>query len=224
MGASGAAGCVNLMAAPEIIAVRRTEEEAGYVSFRPVVRQNFPLQELVGMILGVTGKNGPRILKILRSGGISFHSYRYSWQGFEMEEKELDFLLSRFPDADESRAFRPEGCVAIWFETGDRHAHFGGAELQGILEVGRASGSRKRLFGRRTLWEALLSAASSGPLRYEGYSYARQADVYALELNAEQSAWLAAAAEAVAPRELGRKVRAIEKATRMMLACAREDR
>ena len=44
------------MALPQEIPVRYTEEEAGYVSFRPVVRQTFRVHELLDMILSVTGK------------------------------------------------------------------------------------------------------------------------------------------------------------------------
>src|SRR3954468_23799027 len=118
---------VNIMAPPEIISVCRTEEEAGYVSFPPVVRQNFPLNDLLGLILGVTGKNSSRVQKILRSGSVSFHSYRYSWQAFEIEEHELENLLARFPNEDPSRVFRAETCVAILFESGGAHAHSAGS-------------------------------------------------------------------------------------------------
>src|SRR5258707_13412344 len=101
---------------PESIPVRRTEEEAGYVSFRPVVRQNFPLHDLVGLVLGVTGKHPDRVRQILRSGGVTFHAYRYSWDGFPVEEHEVAALLARFPDADPSRAFRPAACTVALIE------------------------------------------------------------------------------------------------------------
>ena len=77
------------MALPETIPVRYTEEEAGYVSFRPVVRQTFRLNELLDMVLSVTGKDPERIQQILRSGTVVFHFYRYWWQGFEIAEAEL---------------------------------------------------------------------------------------------------------------------------------------
>jgi hypothetical protein len=50
---------------PETISVRFTEEEAEYVSIRPVRRQIFKLRELVDMILSVTGRDLPRVQQIL---------------------------------------------------------------------------------------------------------------------------------------------------------------
>ncbi len=73
------------MPLPETIRVKYTEEEAEYVSIRPLVQQEFRGAELVDMILSVTGKDVARIQQILRSGTIVFHSYRYWWQGFEAE-------------------------------------------------------------------------------------------------------------------------------------------
>jgi len=212
----------NFMAPPEIISVRRTEEEAGYVSFRPVVRQNFPLNDLLGLVLGVTGKNAPRVQKILRSGSVSFHSYRYSWQGFEIEEHELESLLTRFPNEDPSRPFHPEACVAVLFESGGPHAHSAGSELRPLLQLERAVAVRKSMFRRRTLWDALLAIASAGSLAYGGYSYSRHADLYRLELSAEQASSLAAAAQSLAPRDLQRSLRAIERTSNVIFVCSRE--
>ena len=83
------------MALPQEIPVRYTEEEAGYVSFRPVVRQTFRVHELLDMVLSVTGKQPERIRQILRSGTVVFHFYRYWWEGFEAGEAELQALLAR---------------------------------------------------------------------------------------------------------------------------------
>ncbi len=70
------------MPLPEAIPIRYTEEEAGYVSFRPVVRQSFRPDQLLDMVLSVTGKDVARIKQILRSGTVVFHFYRYWWTGF----------------------------------------------------------------------------------------------------------------------------------------------
>ena len=64
------------MPLPDVIPVRYTEEEAGYVSFRPVVRQSFRPDQLLDMVLSVTGKDPARITQILRSGTVVFHFYR----------------------------------------------------------------------------------------------------------------------------------------------------
>jgi len=49
------------MPLPETIAVRFTEEDAGYVTVRPVVRQTFRLSELTDMVVSVTGKDAARL-------------------------------------------------------------------------------------------------------------------------------------------------------------------
>jgi hypothetical protein len=210
------------MPPPEVIPVRRTEEEAGYVSIRPVVRQNFRLNDLLGLVLGVTGKHPERIRQILRSGGVSFHSYRYWWEGFQLEEQELATLLARFPDADPSRVFRPEACTAIVLEAGGSPARPDLSGPRPILELERAAASRKRLFRRRSFWDALLAAAASGSLAYGGYSYQWRADLYRRDLGRELPATLAAAAKSLAPRDLHRSLRALDRATHIVFICPRE--
>jgi hypothetical protein len=187
------------------------------------VRQNFRLNDLLGMVLGVTGKHPERVRQILRSGSISFHSHRYWWEGFHVEERELTVLLARFPDADPSRGFRSESCTAALVEeipAGPRHAATGARPL---LEFDRAGASRKRLFHRRSLWDALLAATSSGPISYDGYSYGRRADLYRLELSAEQAAALAEAAKSLAPRDLRRSLPLLARASRIVFVCPREE-
>src|SRR5208283_1906278 len=73
------------MSLPETIPTRYTEEEAEYLSLRPVVRQTFRIAELVDMILSVTGKDAHRIAQILRSGSVVYHGYRYWWPAFEAD-------------------------------------------------------------------------------------------------------------------------------------------
>jgi hypothetical protein len=64
------------MPLPDAIPVRYTEEEAGYVSFRPVVRQSFRPDQLLDMVLSVTGKDPSRIKQIFRSGTVVFNLKR----------------------------------------------------------------------------------------------------------------------------------------------------
>ena len=109
------------MPLPETIPVKYTEEEAEYVSIRPVVRQSFRAAELIDMILGVTGKDLSRIQQILRSGTVVFHSYRYWWEGFEADTAALNEILARYPDSfsenDASRSFRVERCAEAILES-----------------------------------------------------------------------------------------------------------
>jgi hypothetical protein len=207
------------MALPQEIPVRYTEEEAGYVSFRPVVRQTFRVHELLDMILSVTGKQPERIRQILRSGTVVFHFYRYWWEGFEASEAELQALLAEFPDADAARAFRAENCTKAFVDgdKGDavhppRHAP---------LEIDRRAASRKRWVRRRSFWDVLMAAAAAGPLAYDSYSYMFHADLYRLPVTAELRATLANAVASLAPREMRRELSVVNDAARILFACPR---
>jgi hypothetical protein len=91
------------------------------------------------------------------------------------------------------------------------------------VEFDRSGASRKRLFRRRSLWDALLAAASSGPLAYDGYSYARRADLYRLQISAEQAAALAEAAKSLASRDLRRSLPLLARASHIVFVCPREE-
>jgi hypothetical protein len=202
------------MPLPEVIPVRYTEEEAGYVSFRPVVRQNFRPDQLLDMVLSVTGKDTARIKQILRSGTVVFHFYRYWWTGFHIDETELSGLLARFPDPDPSREFRHAECTIIAIESG-------AAPPRPTVEIQRQAISRARLFRRRSFWEALLAEVSSRSAAYQGYSFAHRADLYRLELAPDSRARLAAAAASLAPRAMRRELQAIGHAARVLFICPR---
>src|SRR5208282_1625835 len=105
------------MPLPETIPVRYTEEEAGYVTVRPIVRQTFRLEELLDMVLSVTGKDAARVRQILHSGTIVYHFYRYSWAGFDANQADLATALEHFPDADPARIFAPDLCTVALFES-----------------------------------------------------------------------------------------------------------
>lgn len=201
------------MALPEKIPVRYTEEEAGYVSFRPMVRQTFSLHELLDMVLSVTGKDAWRIRQILRSGTVVFHYYRYWWQGFETTEAELNPLLAPFPDPDPTREFQAAECTVALIEDSATPPRL-------LFEVDRAVASQSGIFRRRSFWDALLSAAAQSTVGYHGYSYARRGDVYRFELTDEHRASLAKAASR-APRNLRRELTLLERASRIAFVCPR---
>jgi hypothetical protein len=104
-------------ALPEIIPVKYTEEEAEYLSMRPLVRQEFRSAELVDMIVQVAGKDPRRVQKILSAGTIVFHSFRYWWTGFEADAAALSEILTKYPDADPQRIFRAEDCSEVILES-----------------------------------------------------------------------------------------------------------
>ena len=202
------------MSLPESIAVRYTEEEAGYISVRPVVRQTFRLRELLDMIVRVTGKDVPRLAQILRSGTIVYHFYRYWWQGFEAAEEELGAALAQFPDADPARPFDPGQCASARFDSGGPHPRT-------LLELDRATGSRRRIFAKQSFWERLLEIASAGGPVYDGYSYAETGDLYRIELDQQLSGEIAAAAKRLAPRNFPPVSRALPSAASLLLMCRR---
>src|SRR6516165_7175672 len=128
---------------PEQIPVRYTEEDAGYVSVRPVVKQTFRLAELADMLVSVAGKDPARVQQILRAGTVVYHGYRYSWEGINAEAAEIGELLAPFPEDDPSRPFDPAKAVAVLFEIG------GGAQRH-VVEIARREAEEKKLLGKRT--------------------------------------------------------------------------
>jgi hypothetical protein len=199
---------------PNQIPVRYSEEEAGCVSFRPVVRQAFGSHELLDMILSVTGKDAARVKQILRAGTIAFRSYRYWWTGFEPSDADLLSALATFPDADPARAFSADECTLAVLESG-------GVAAREIAEIRRDAGSARRWLKRGTLWQLLIDAASRVAPAYNGYSYARRADVYRREIEPEEASALAEQAERVAPRTLRQSALALANTRRLLLVCPR---
>ncbi len=201
---------------PETIPVKYTEEEAEYLSMRPLVRQTFRLAELVDMVVSVTGKDPGRIQQILRSGTVVYHFYRYWWAGFEIEVKELADLLVVFPDADPGRPFRAEDCTSALLETtGDPPRH--------SLELARAEAAKRRLFRSRSLWDSLLDLARAQAPKYQDYSYARRADVFARELAPAEAAALARDAQQLAPRSPRVQLQSFPEAARVIFICPRKN-
>ena len=199
---------------PETIPVRYTEEEAGYVTVRPVVRQTFRVAELLDMILSVTGKDAARVRQILHSGTIVYHFFRYSWAGFEATDTELAAALSRFPDADPSRPFAADQCTMAIFESG-------GGNPRHLLDLDRATASRRRIFRGQSFWARLLEIAATGKLEYQNYSYGRRADLYRLNLNEGTSSQIAEAANHLAPAKLRSALRVLAGAECILFVCPR---
>jgi hypothetical protein len=204
------------MTLPETIAVRYTEDEAEYVSLRPVVRQTFQIDELVDMILSVTGKDATRVAQILRAGSVAFHGYRYWWTGFEAPEAELSAKLAKFPDADASRPFDIAASVAIAIESGGIPPHHS-------IELSREAVSRRRFFRLRSFWDELNALALGNPPTYRDYSYARHADVYLSSLTPDDAAHLAAAARRALSRSLSASVKYLPEASRILWICPRNN-
>ncbi len=183
--------------------MRFTEEDAGYVTVRPVVKQTFRLAELTDMVVRVTGKNASRVQQIFRAGTVVYNGYRYWWDGFASKEDEVTGLLALFPDDDPARVFNPAEVTAVSLEIG------GGAQ-RSLVGIARREASAKKLFHQRNPWEILLKAAQDSTPRYEKYSHAERADVYRVHLPFEMAASLLKQVRNASPRVLRKKLSALQ--------------
>jgi len=191
------------MPLPETIAMRFTEEDAGYVTVRPVVKQTFRLAELTDMVVSVTGKNASRVQQIFRAGTVVYNGYRYWWDGFASKEDEVTGLLALFPDDDPARVFDPAEVTAVSLE-------IGGGTQRSLVGIARREASAKKLFQKRNPWEILLKAAQDSTPRYEKYSHAERADVYRVHLPFEMAASLLKQVRNASPRVLRKKLSALQ--------------
>ena len=209
---------------PETIPVKYSEEEAEFISMRPLVRQTFRPAELVDMIVAVTGKDPQRVQRILRSGTVVFHSYRYWWQGFDAEPDKLAEILARYPDANPARPFRPEDCTEAIFESRATSAPdplLQTSAPRHSLRLRREDASRKRLFRSRSLWDALMDLARPTPPVYREYSYALRADIYILQPTAAQLTRLARDAAQFSPRALRPHHAILPSVSQVVFVCPR---
>jgi hypothetical protein len=200
------------MSLPQTIAVRYTEEEAEYVSLRPIVRQTFQFKELVEMILSVSGKDSARIQKLLAAGSVTYHGFRYWWDGFPAGDEELTAFLAAYPDPNPALPFRLESCEKALFES---------EKSRDKAEISKEEGSVTRWYRRGNFWQRLVEVTRAGINDYAGYSYERWADLYTLGLDETAAAELAAAAKKYLPRAEAGFIRAITHARRVVWICPR---
>ncbi|HXW56391.1 MAG TPA: hypothetical protein VEJ67_11620 [Candidatus Cybelea sp.] len=202
------------MPLPDMVPVKYTEEEAEYVSIRPVVQQQFRGDELVDMIVRVTGKDVARVRQILRTGTVVFHSYRYWWAALDADERQVRELLAKYPDADSSRPFRPESCTEVILEPG-------GPPGSHALHFDRKKASKRRFLRSRSFWDCLMALAEETPPTYREYSYALGTDVYSAPLSTEQIRRLGVAAHRYAPRRAQTWAATFSAISQVVYACAR---
>ena len=186
------------MPLPENIALRFTEEDAGYVTVRPVVKQTFRLGELADMVVSVTGKSVLRVQQLFRAGTVVYNGYRYWWDGFVSSESEVAELLAHFPEDDPTRPFNAAQVTSITLE-------IGGGTQRSLVGLTRDEASEKKLFQKQSPWEILLMAARDSTPRYEKYSHAERADVFRLHVSFEVAASLLKKMLGASPRALRKK-------------------
>lgn len=183
------------MSLPESIPVRYSEEDAGYVSVRPVVKQVFRLNELADMVVSIAGKDPARVHQIFRSGTAVYNGYRYWWESIAAEPSEIAALLAPFPGDDPARPFAPSQATAAVLE-------IGGGTQRHVVEITRKEASAKKFLAKLTPWQVLLQNIASHPARYEKYSHARRADLFRVSLPYDGAQQLVAALLEAAPRTL----------------------
>jgi hypothetical protein len=183
------------MPLPQQIPVRYAEDDAGYVSMRPVVKQTFRLNELADMVVSVVGKDPSRVQQIFRTGTLLYNGYRYWWDGLAAESPEIEQLLLPFPDDDPSRTFAPSQATAVLLE-------IGGGTQRNVVEITAKEAAEKKLFAKSSPWDVLLNFAASVAPRYEKYSHARRADLFRLVLPHDRSQQLLESVLEAAPRAL----------------------
>lgn len=191
------------MPLPETIAIRFTEEDAGYVTVRPVVKQTFRLSELADMVVSVTGKNAARVRQIFHAGSVVYNGYHYWWEGFASEEAEINGILLTFPDDDPALPFDPARVSTISLE-------IGGGTQRSLVTVKRDEVSAKKLFHKQSPLDVLLAPAKSIPPRYEKYSHADRADLYRLQLSFAASSTLMKQAADASSRGLRKRLTAMQ--------------
>ncbi|HKM68301.1 MAG TPA: hypothetical protein VJX70_14115 [Candidatus Acidoferrum sp.] len=203
------------MPLPTQIPLRYTEEDAGFLSVRPVVKQTFQLHELVDMVVSVAGKDPARLQQIFRAGTVVYNGFRYSWDPLPAALDELAPLLAAFPDDDPSLPFSPASATAVLLE-------IGGGPQRHIVEISKQDASARKLFANHSPWDALLSFAANKSPRYHKYSHARRANLFRLSLPFVQSQQLLSALLAAAPRKLKFRWSTLRPPSALTFVCPRK--
>jgi hypothetical protein len=188
------------MPLPATIRVKLSSEAADYVSLTPVVVQEMPIRDLVEHMLGITGKDEPRIRDLLLRGTLVSGASRFRWSGWEADTESIRILLADFPDPDPSRPFSATQCTRVILR-GPRQP------VTIPREAGIRQGVLVRLLRRRSFWDLLMTLAESAHPQYAGYSYRDRADIYQARLAAPEAQQLRSAARLIRYTALEAQIR-----------------
>jgi hypothetical protein len=202
------------MALPSQIPVRYAEDDAGYVTMRPVVKQTFRLSELTDMVVSVVGKDVARVQQIFRTGTVLYNGYRYWWESLTADVSEIAPLLASFPDDDPNRPFEAAKVTAVLFESG-------GGTQRNLVEITAQEAAEKKLFAKTSAWSVLTDYGAANELRYEKYSHARHADLFRLTLPFDRAQQLLAAMLEAAPRSLRHRWSTLRPPAALTFVCPR---
>jgi len=188
------------MPLPGTIRVKLSSEAADFIALTPVVVQEMPVRDLVEHMLGITGKDEPRIRDLLLRGTLVSGASRFRWTGLEADAEGIRALLAAFPDPDPSRPFSATQCTRVILR-GTRQP----------ITIPREAGARRgvvaRLLHRRSFWDLLMKIAESGDPRYAGYSYRDRADIYQMQLGTPEVQQVRSAARLVRYTALEAQIR-----------------
>ncbi len=186
------------MALPHTVRVKLSSEAAESISLTPVVVQELATRELVEHMLGLTGKDEPRIRELLLRGTLVSGASRFRWAGWDADLEGLRDLLATFPDPDPSLPFGAERCTRVVLRGGRQP-----------VEISRDAGTRKSLFQKETFWDRLLAVVCAVPPRYATYSYRERCDRYTRGLTHAEADAIRAAAESVKFSTLKDQIRVV---------------
>jgi hypothetical protein len=186
------------MGLPETIRVKLSSEAAEAITLTPVVVQDLPMRELISHMLGITGKDEPRIREILMRGTLVSGGSRFRWAGLEADLESIAAVLATFPDPDPSRPFSSAACYYAVLRGGRQS-----------IEIPRSAVDRKGLLRRSTFWDLLMEVADGCGLTYNGYSYRECADRYTAELSTEAAEKVRSASEGVRFTTLRNQIRSL---------------
>jgi hypothetical protein len=163
---------------PPSIRVRISSENAEGIGLSPVVAQDMATGELVSQILGVAGKDAPRVQEVLSRGSLVLGASRFRWASVECELEQVVEYLKQFPDPDPARPFEAAKCHLVVFRAGNR-----------ALTIEQQAGQKRRLLRKRSFWDELMEIARP---EYHDYSYRERSDTYVWRVESQQ--WLGQAA------------------------------
>ncbi len=175
------------MAFPERMRVKQLSDAAGYIEMTRVVERDFAFDQLLEMVVAVTGPDAGRVRTILRAGTAVVGDYRYRWMPVEIqdaaEEADLAVRLARFPQPEPDRPFDASRCLLAKIRAGVE-----------TIELPRESAARRRLAQKRSFWDALMEVSAARIPRYETFSHRERADIYSFEPTLEDAQELRRAA------------------------------
>ena len=153
------------MSLPPTVRVKISSEHVESIGLSPVVSRDLPLEELVGYMLAVTGKDAARLREILTRGSLVSGASRFRWSGFDAAETQIAAFLDRFPESDASLPFDASRCFQMVVHVSSKQ-----------LPIDRAAGEKRRLFRRRSFWGEVMALIDRP--QYAEFSYRENADLY----------------------------------------------